>query len=77
LVDNTNKQFSFENENKGEIKTESQPDINTGTINRNDSDISKSSEVQSNPLRLAFTNDDKKDKTLLKKFINMKNEQKN
>ena len=72
-----NKQFLFENENKAEIKKESpQDNMSNVTFNRNDSGISKLSETPSNTLKLSFNNEEKKDKTLLKKFINMKNEPK-
>ena len=65
-------------ENKVEVKKEELPDNqSTFSLNRVDSSLSKTSETPSNLLRLSFNNEEKKDKTLLKKFINMKKEPKN
>ena len=75
-MNDTIKQFSFQNENKVEIKIESQPDFNTGTINRKESDINKTSKVRSDPLRLNFTQDDENNESLLQKLLKMKNEKK-
>jgi hypothetical protein len=78
LLDNNLKNSHLVLENKVEVKKEVLPDNqSTFSLNRVDSSLSKTSETPSNILRLSFNNEEKKDKTLLKKFINMKKEPKN